>query len=226
MDRAQLLRRLFPPACLLITLCTTFSVRTVQGQYSAAFATAAEGQLPEPANADNHVYYADRQRGTLLPLERQTQNVYTSKRFFAGSAGTVVSGARSSFRINSGQPQEFVTRFSPNMGIDRSSVPTISHYVVLIPLTSKKNRREFEMANWRQNFLSGEFEYEIKPPVSEREIPVEVKPYGDGSALIKPVTLLPPGEYAFWAACAEGCNRKDPQDRCEFFYSFGVDLHQ
>jgi hypothetical protein len=234
MDHAHLARRLSSSAFLVvsaITLCT-FSVRAVQAQQSAV-STTVEVQFREPASADNHVYYADRETGTLLPLERQAQKVYSSKRarctiglylgFCTGSAGTVVSDARSSFRIKSVQRQEFVSRFSPNLGIDRSSAPAVSHYVVLIPLTSKKNRREFEMASWHQDGLFGEFEYDIKPPVQERVITVHVEPYGDGSALIAPVTPLPPGEYAFWAN-GENCSCKNPKNRCEsFFYTFGVD---
>jgi len=222
MGYEELLRRFFSSACLVIVVSTLgiFLIPTVHAQSAGTAAIAEAGPFPEPAKADNHYYYADREAGTLLPLERQEAKWRNTFWLFAGSGGIGVPVRRSSFRIKSGQEQEFVTRFSPAIGINRSSEAVLSQEVILIPLTSKRNRRELEVVNWRLYWVYSKFE--VKPSLLERMIKVKIKAYGDGSAVITPVTPLPPGEYAFWVP-QEDRNSKSPVKRDAVFFTFGVD---
>jgi hypothetical protein len=169
---------------------------------------AAEGKLQEPANSDSF-YYLDRGTGTLSPLEQQVSKRYFKNKFFTIRGGYEIAGVRSSFRIRSGQPQEFLIRFSPSLGLDRKSEWMMQTYVYLIRASDNRDRREITTAEW--TMLSGE-------KINEDRIPCDVKPYGNDSALITPHEVLPAGEYAFFGY-APDCKTKYET----VFYAFGID---
>ena len=215
--------QVFSTACLIFfgTSLSAFSLSRVQAQYPANKLVADAGKFREPPAAD-YYYYADPGTGTLSQLEMQDAKQWVRKpnQFFlllvaAGyvRAGYEFPGAHSSFRIKSGQPQEFVIRFPRDTAVVMNeSEDVMRTYVWLSGAKSKKDKREMETVKWPV--------FEGEPDTSEDKILCDVQPYGDESFLISPHEPLPPGEYVF---IGPGDCHSKPRPKHWAVFTFGID---
>jgi hypothetical protein len=172
---------------------------------------SADGSFLEPEKSD-YYYFLDRRAATLSPLELQVSKVKTKSRSLGLGGvrgGYELAGSRSSFRIKSGQHQEFLIRFSSVFGGIRQDEDVMNAYVFLSPASSQRGRREVVTVLWP--FIG-------TPRINEDRIPCAVKAYGDNSVLVAPQKALPAGEYAFMFSDPHYSIQKE-----EAFFAFGVD---
>jgi|HubBroStandDraft_5_1064220.scaffolds.fasta_scaffold51856_2 hypothetical protein len=213
MDCACFLRRFACSACLVLfaVSLSDFPAWTSHAASPVTQTLAVEGKFREPANSD-YYYYLDPQTGALDSLELLGSKPRAINRYL-GLGGTMgayeLSNGRSSLRIKSGQPQEFLIRWSARMGVDRNSERIMKEYVYLVRASSRNDRREVVTTQWP---LMG------RVRINEDKIPCDVKAYGEDSVLVIPHEVLPQGEYAFW-----GYDRHYNSEMEQAFYAFGVD---
>lgn len=123
--------------------------------------------------------------GELLALERQTPVMKGRVRFmgYGGANNTMeLKGGRSSVRIKTGEPMEFVVRgYAPQM--DPSTM------VQLLALKAGKDKREITTAQIRVFGAST-----VDPNAGS--LPVNAGRYGQASIKVVPASPLAPGEYA------------------------------
>ena len=168
----------------------------------------AGAQFQEPAQSDVYCYF-DAVTGSISPLEMQVTKVMTKNYLFVVEGGYELAGGRSSFRIKSGQEQEFLIRLAPAFEGIREHGFTLKDYVFLTAASARKDRRKIITVRWP---LAG------TPSINENKIPCDVKAYGDASVLIVPHEPLPAGEYAFMFSAPE---YNSPRQQA--FFAFGID---
>jgi len=161
-----------------------------KAQSPSPHSSASDGTLLEPVKSD-YYYYFDRRASILSPLEIQVSKVKTKSRSLGLGGvrgGYELAGSRPSFRIKSGQHQEFLIRLSPMFGRIRQYEDVMKTYVFLSPASSQRGRRDVVTVQWP---LIG------RPRINEDRIPCDVKAYGDSSVLVAPREALPAREHAF-----------------------------
>ena len=121
----------------------------------------AGAQFQEPAQSDVY-YYFDAVTGSISPLEMQITKVMTKNYLFVVDGGYELAGGRSSFRIKSGQKQEFLIRLSPAFEGIREHGFTLKDYVFLTAASARKDRRKIVTVRWP---LAG------RPSINENKIP-------------------------------------------------------
>jgi hypothetical protein len=155
-----------------------------------ACALHAQDAKPDPEYAG--VFLA-LQAGKLVPLERQAATITGHVRaggFGGAKVASEFKPAQSPVRFAAGQDVVFVVRRGP--GQDTLDPDTL---YVLRSLKAKGKSRELMISNVRGPFLTGGSSSNL----AEGVLPVSFEKYGEHSLAIRPVSPLPPGEYALSA---------------------------